>query len=67
MGGEQAADTAVASLRTETGRARHDKELHDSVGEPSTRSDDFRTRRSAHHGTGTKRFDHPAVVISPSP
>ncbi|GCD33148.1 transcriptional regulator [Streptomyces chrestomyceticus JCM 4735] len=61
----------MAILRTETGRARHDKELHDLVGEPSTRSDDFRTRRRAHHvrhhGTGTKRFDLPAVVISPSP
>lgn len=39
--------------------------LHDLVGELSTRSDDFRTRWGAHdvrhHGTGTKRFHHPAV------
>jgi transcriptional regulator with XRE-family HTH domain len=60
-----AADIAVAILRTEAGRSPHDKDLHDLVGELSTRSDDFRTRWGAHdvrhHGTGTKRFHHHAV------
>jgi hypothetical protein len=37
-----AADTCVAILRTEAGRDPHDKDLHDLVGELSTRSDDFR-------------------------
>ena len=40
-------------------------QLHDLVGELSTRSDDFRTRWGSHdvrhHGTGTKRFHHPVV------
>ncbi|MDT3399523.1 helix-turn-helix transcriptional regulator [Streptomyces sp. B1866] len=62
---DQAADIAVAILRTEAGRDPHDKGLHDLVGELSTRSDDFRTRWGAHHvrhhGTGTKRFHHQAV------
>ncbi|MFJ8810806.1 helix-turn-helix transcriptional regulator [Streptomyces sp. NPDC102490] len=62
---EQAADIAVAILRTEAGRSPHDKGLHDLVGELSTRSDDFRTRWGAHdvrhHGTGTKRFHHHTV------
>ncbi|MFJ8487121.1 helix-turn-helix transcriptional regulator [Streptomyces sp. NPDC094038] len=60
-----AADITVAILRTEAGRNPHDKELHDLVGELSTRSDDFRTRWGAHnvrhHGTGTKNFHHEAV------
>ncbi|MCQ9130337.1 helix-turn-helix domain-containing protein [Streptomyces hilarionis] len=60
-----AADIAVAILRTEAGRNPHDKDLHDLVGELSTRSDAFRTRWGAHnvrhHGTGTKRFHHHAV------
>ncbi|MCX5401618.1 helix-turn-helix transcriptional regulator [Streptomyces sp. NBC_00102] len=59
------ADMAVAILRREAGRDPHDKDLHDLVGELSTRSKDFRTRWSAHdvrrHGTGTKRFCHPVV------
>ncbi|WP_330455607.1 helix-turn-helix transcriptional regulator [Streptomyces sp. NBC_00820] len=62
---DKAADVAVAILRTEAGRNPHDKDLHDLVGELSTRSDDFRTRWGAHdvrhHGTGTKRFHHHAV------
>ncbi len=62
---DQAADMAVAILRTEAGRNPHDKDLHDLVGELSTRSDDFRSRRGAHnvrhHGSGTKRFRHQAV------
>jgi transcriptional regulator with XRE-family HTH domain len=60
-----AADTCVAILRTEAGRDPHDKELHDLVGELSTRSDDFRRRWSAHnvryHGAGTKHFHHREV------
>jgi hypothetical protein len=58
-------DMAVAVLRREAGRDPHDKDLHDLVGELSTRSADFRTRWGAHnvrrHGTGTKHFHHPAV------
>ena len=57
-----AADTCVAILRTEAGRDPHDRDLHDLVGELSTRSDDFRRRWSAHnvryHGAGTKSFHH---------
>ncbi|GGT24546.1 transcriptional regulator [Streptomyces kurssanovii] len=59
------ADVAVAILRTEAGRNPYDKDLHDLVGELSTRSEEFRTRWGAHdvrlHGTGTKRFHHSAV------
>lgn len=62
---DQAADVVVAILRTEAGRNPHDKDLHDLVGELSTRSDAFRTRWGAHnvrhHGTGTKRYHHRAV------
>ncbi|MDT0265896.1 helix-turn-helix transcriptional regulator [Streptomyces sp. DSM 44915] len=58
-------DMAVAILRREAGRDPHDKDLHDLVGELSTRSRDFRTRWGAHdvrrHGTGSKRFHHAAV------
>ncbi len=59
------ADITVNLLRTEAGRNPHDKDLHDLVGELSTRSDAFRTRWGAHnvtrHGTGVKRFHHPVV------
>jgi transcriptional regulator with XRE-family HTH domain len=62
---DTAADTCVAILHTEAGRDPHDKELHDLVGELSTRSDDFRRRWSAHnvryHGAGTKTFHHREV------
>ncbi|HJP72748.1 MAG TPA: helix-turn-helix transcriptional regulator [Pseudonocardiaceae bacterium] len=62
---DQAADITVAILRTEAGRAPHDKDLHDLVGELSTRSDEFRTRWGAHnvrhHGSGVKRFHHAVV------
>ncbi|WP_314213215.1 helix-turn-helix transcriptional regulator [Pseudarthrobacter equi] len=62
---EAAADVSVAILRTEAGRDPHDKELHDLVGELSTRSDAFRSRWGAHnvrrHGSGTKNFHHPDV------
>lgn len=59
------ADITVAIVRTEAGRNPHDKDLHDLVGELSTRSDEFRTRWGAHnvrhHSTGTKHFHHTAV------
>ncbi|MGN8026103.1 helix-turn-helix transcriptional regulator [Microbacterium sp. 22242] len=62
---EAAADVSVAILRTEAGRDPRDKQLHDLVGELSTRSDAFRTRWGAHnvrrHGAGTKRFHHHLV------
>jgi transcriptional regulator with XRE-family HTH domain len=51
-----AADTSVAILHTEAGRDPHDKNLHDLVGELSTRSDDFRRRWDSRnvltHGAG---------------
>jgi transcriptional regulator with XRE-family HTH domain len=60
-----AADTCVAILRTEAGRDPHDKDMHDLVGELSTRSQDFRRRWSSHdvrlHGAGSKSFHHTAV------
>jgi transcriptional regulator with XRE-family HTH domain len=60
-----AADIVVAILRTEAGRDPHDKDLHDLVGELSTRSSEFRTRWGAHnvrhHGTGMKAFHHHVV------
>ena len=59
------ADICVAILRTEAGRNPYDKELHDLIGELSTRSDEFRTRWGAHnvrhHSTGSKTFHHPVV------
>jgi transcriptional regulator with XRE-family HTH domain len=60
-----AADTSVAILHTEAGRDPHDKDLHDLVGELSTRSDEFRRRWSSQnvriHGAGTKKFHHQDV------
>jgi transcriptional regulator with XRE-family HTH domain len=62
---EMFADVTVAILRTEAARDPHNKELHDLIGEMSTRSEDFRTRWGAHnvrhHGTGFKTFHHPVV------
>lgn len=62
---DEAADISVAILRTEAGRVPNDPDLHDLVGELSTRSHEFRTRWARHdvrlHGTGTKRFHHPVV------
>jgi transcriptional regulator with XRE-family HTH domain len=59
------AEVTVAILRTEAGRDPHNKELHDLIGELSTRSDEFRRRWGAHnvrhHGTGVKTFRHPVV------
>ncbi|NIZ90208.1 helix-turn-helix transcriptional regulator [Kineococcus rubinsiae] len=62
---EQAADDAVAQLRTEAGRDPGDRALTGLVGELSTRSGPFRQRWAAHdvrlHRTGTKHVDHPVV------
>ncbi|MDX3726038.1 helix-turn-helix transcriptional regulator [Streptomyces caniscabiei] len=62
---DQIADQTVALLRTSAGRDPHDRDLHDLIGELSTRSDAFRTRWGAHdvrtHGTGVKHFHHPVV------
>jgi hypothetical protein len=59
---EQIADITVAILRTEAGRDPHDKDLHDLIGELSTRSDEFRPRWAAHdvrhHGSGAKKYHH---------
>ncbi len=59
------ADMTVANLRTAAGVDPHNKELHDLVGELSTRSDDFRRRWGSHnvrlHGTGVKHFRHHVV------
>ncbi|MFI1727446.1 helix-turn-helix transcriptional regulator [Streptomyces sp. NPDC020489] len=62
---DRAAGMTVDLLRTEAGSNPRDKDLHDLIGELSTRSDAFRTRWGAHnvthHGTGSKRFHHPVV------
>ncbi|HMR48409.1 MAG TPA: helix-turn-helix transcriptional regulator [Arachnia sp.] len=62
---EAFADVTVAILRTEAGRDPHNKDLHDLIGELSTRSAEFRTRWGSHnvrhHGTGFKTFRHPVV------
>ncbi|ASN37774.1 transcriptional regulator [Arthrobacter sp. 7749] len=59
------AEINVAILRTEASRDPHNKELHDLIGELSTRSADFRRLWSAHnvrhHGAGSKTFHHPIV------
>jgi transcriptional regulator with XRE-family HTH domain len=59
---DQIADITVAILRTEAGREPHDKDLHDLIGELSTRSDEFRPRWAAHnvrhHGSGAKNYHH---------
>lgn len=59
------ADITVANLRTEAGRNPHDKQLHELVGELSTRSPEFRARWGAHdvriHASGTKHFRHSTV------
>jgi len=56
---------AVALLRTEAGRAPHDKDLTDLIGELATQSEAFRTRWGAHdvrtHQGGVKTFNHPIV------
>ena len=62
---ESMAEITVAILRTEAARDPHNKELHDLIGELSTRSEEFRELWGAHdvrhHGTGFKTFHHPVV------
>ncbi len=52
-------------MRAEAGRDPHNKDLHDLIGELSTRSDEFRrlwgSHNVRHHGAGTKTFNHPVV------
>lgn len=59
------AEITVSILRTEAGRDPHNNELHDLVGELSTRNEDFRRIWGAHdvrhHGTGFKTFHHSVV------
>jgi transcriptional regulator with XRE-family HTH domain len=62
---DAAAAVCVSILRTTAGRDDHDKEMHDLVGELSTRSEEFRRLWGAHdvrhHGAGTKTFHHDEV------
>ncbi|WP_037864238.1 helix-turn-helix transcriptional regulator [Streptomyces sp. NRRL S-340] len=62
---EKGANDAVAFLRTETGRAPHDKALTDLIGELTTRSEDFAQRWARHdvkfHRSGVKNLHHPLV------
>lgn len=59
------AEVTVSILRAEAARDPHNKELHDLIGELSTRSDRFRRQWSRHdvrhHGTGSKTFHHRVV------
>jgi transcriptional regulator with XRE-family HTH domain len=60
-----ATDVTVAILRGEAGRYPLDKDIHDLVGELSTRSDEFRAKWGVHnvrrHGSGVKNFSHHVV------
>jgi transcriptional regulator with XRE-family HTH domain len=62
---DDAASQTVQLLRSEAGRAPHDRALSNLVGELSTRSDVFRTLWATHnvreHRTGQKRLHHPVV------
>ncbi|MGU3293179.1 helix-turn-helix transcriptional regulator [Williamsia sp. M5A3_1d] len=62
---QRAADTNVAILRTESGRFPRDRDLAQVIGELSMRSDEFRSRWSAHqvrrHVSGVKTFHHRAI------
>ncbi|MFZ1412358.1 MAG: helix-turn-helix transcriptional regulator [Micropruina sp.] len=62
---EAAADAPVAILHAEAGRDPRDKDLHDLIGELSTRSEVFRTKWAARnvrrHGAGAKAFHHRIV------
>lgn len=56
---------AVAFLRAEAGGDPYSRELHDLIGELSTRSEQFRHLWAAHdvryHRSGVKRLHHPLV------
>jgi transcriptional regulator with XRE-family HTH domain len=62
---DDAARQTVAILRTEAGRAPHDRTLSNLVGELATRDDTFRTLWAAHnvreHQSGNKSLHHPIV------
>jgi hypothetical protein len=62
---DRAANDVVAVLRSAAGRDPYDRALSDLVGEPSTRSEELRTRWAMHdvrfHISGVKRFRHPVV------
>jgi transcriptional regulator with XRE-family HTH domain len=62
---DKVANNTVAILHAEAGRNAYDRRLSDLIGELSTRSDDFRSRWSAHdvqiHRTGIKLIHHPVV------
>ncbi|MFE6553726.1 helix-turn-helix transcriptional regulator [Streptomyces sp. NPDC057746] len=62
---DKGAYDSVAFLRTETGRAPHDKALTDLIGELTTKSDEFARRWARHdvkfHRSGVKRLRHPLV------
>ena len=62
---ERAADDAVATLRTEAGRAPDDEALRDLTRDLVERSAEFRARWHAHdvrlHLTGTKHVHHPVA------
>ncbi|MFJ5593421.1 helix-turn-helix transcriptional regulator [Streptomyces noursei] len=64
---EQSLNTTVSLLRTEAGRAPHDNDLTQLIGELVTRSEEFRTAWAKHnvrlHHTGRKSFRHPAVGV----
>ena len=61
----KAANDTVGILRTVAGQDPYDKDLHDLVGELSTRSEEFRTRWARHdvhqHRGGAKQINHPVV------
>jgi transcriptional regulator with XRE-family HTH domain len=61
----KAANDTVGVLRTVAGRSPNDPDLHDLVGELSTRSEEFRTRWARHdvhqHRGGAKQINHPVV------
>lgn len=62
---EESVNTTVSLLRTEAGRAPHDRDLTGLIGELVTRSEEFRAAWAKHdvrlHHTGRKSFRHPAV------
>lgn len=62
---DDVAEQTVALLRSEAGRAPHDRILSDLVGELSTHSTRFRALWASHdvreHRTGIKRVHHPVV------